>query len=68
MPSLCLDTKDPTELVRTVRLFAPSFGAINLEDIAMPKVFNDPARTPGDQSDPVWHDDRKEPERCCWRR
>lgn len=35
---LCLDTKDPDELVRTVRLLAPSFGAINLEDIAMPKL------------------------------
>ena len=44
--------KIPDELVRTVRLFAPSFGAINLEDIAMPEVLHDPARTPGDQSDP----------------
>jgi hypothetical protein len=36
---ICLDTKDPDELIRTVRLLTPSFGAINLEDIAMPKCF-----------------------------
>src|SRR2546422_556248 len=33
---LCLDTKDPEEIVRTVTHLAPAFGGINLEDIAAP--------------------------------
>ena len=39
---ICLDTKDPDELIRTVQLLQPSFGGINLEDIAQPKCFRDP--------------------------
>src|SRR5690348_1948709 len=36
---LCLRTKDPDEFIRTVQLLEPSFGGINLEDIAQPKCF-----------------------------
>jgi hypothetical protein len=36
---LCLRTKDPDEVIRTVELLEPAFGAINLEDIAQPKCF-----------------------------
>ena len=36
---ICLGTKDPEELVRMVKLLEPSFGGINLEDIAQPKCF-----------------------------
>jgi malate dehydrogenase (oxaloacetate-decarboxylating) len=36
---ICLDTKDPDEIVRTVKLIAPVFGGINLEDIENPKCF-----------------------------
>ena len=36
---LCLDTKDPDEIVRTVAHVAPAFGGINLEDIAAPSCF-----------------------------
>jgi malate dehydrogenase (oxaloacetate-decarboxylating) len=36
---ICLATKDPDELVRTVKLLEPTFGGINLEDIAQPKCF-----------------------------
>ena len=36
---MCLDTKDPDEIVRTVKLIEPNFGGINLEDIAQPKCF-----------------------------
>ena len=36
---LCLATKDPDELIRTVKLLEPTFGGINLEDIAQPKCF-----------------------------
>ena len=30
---ICLDTKDPEEIIQTVKLIAPTFGGINLEDI-----------------------------------
>ena len=56
---LCLDTKDPDELVRTVRLLAPSFGAINLEDIAMPKCFTILRELQAISPIPVWHDDQQ---------
>jgi malate dehydrogenase (oxaloacetate-decarboxylating) len=56
---LCLDTKDPDEIVAIVKAIAPSFGAINLEDIAQPKCFRilDALRDALDI--PVWHDDQQ---------
>jgi malate dehydrogenase (oxaloacetate-decarboxylating) len=56
---LCLGTKDPDEIIRTVRVLEPSFGGINLEDIAQPKCFRvlDGARAGA--SIPVWHDDQQ---------
>lgn len=56
---ICLGTKDPGEIVRTVKLLEPSFGGINLEDIAMPKCFRilDEARRVC--SIPLWHDDQQ---------
>ncbi len=36
---ICLDTKDPDEIVRTVQLMAPGLGGINLEDISAPRCF-----------------------------
>jgi malate dehydrogenase (oxaloacetate-decarboxylating) len=56
---LCLGTKDHHELVRTVEILAPSFGAINLEDISQPKCFHvlDELRSKLDI--PVWHDDQQ---------
>ena len=36
---ICLDTKDPEEIIRTVKLLAPVFGGINLEDISAPRCF-----------------------------
>ncbi|MFO0902498.1 MAG: NADP-dependent malic enzyme [Pirellulales bacterium] len=56
---LCLDTKDPDELVRTVELLAPSFGGVNLEDIAQPKCFRVLDRLRASLSIPVWHDDQQ---------
>lgn len=53
---ICLGTKDPQEIVRTVKLLEPSFDGINLKDIAMPKCFRvleDALRV---CSIPVWHD------------
>lgn len=56
---ICLDTKDAGEIVRAVKLLEPSFGGINLEDIAMPKCFRvlDEARRAC--GIPVWHDDQQ---------
>jgi len=58
---LCLDTKDADELIRTVRLLQPSFGGINLEDIAQPKCFRvlQTLRNDPDIEIPVWHDDQQ---------
>ena len=36
---ICLDTKDPDEIISIVQRLAPSFGGINLEDISQPKCF-----------------------------
>ena len=36
---ICLDTKDPDEIVQTVKRLVPSFGGINLEDISAPRCF-----------------------------
>ena len=36
---ICLDTTDPEEIVRSVELFAPAFGGVNLEDISAPRCF-----------------------------
>lgn len=56
---ICLDTKDPAEIVRTVKLLQPSFGGINLEDISMPKCFRVLAEARRACGIPVWHDDQQ---------
>jgi len=55
---ICLDTKDPDEIVRAVKLLAPSFGGINLEDISSPRCFEIEARLIEDLDIPVFHDDQ----------
>jgi malate dehydrogenase (oxaloacetate-decarboxylating) len=56
---ICLNTKDPDEIVRACELIQPTFGGINLEDIEKPKCFYvlDQAREKLDI--PVWHDDQQ---------
>jgi len=56
---ICLATKDPDELVRTVKLLEPTFGGINLEDIAQPKCFRVLERLRERLPIPVWHDDQQ---------
>nr|MBC7244416.1 NADP-dependent malic enzyme [Chloroflexota bacterium] len=58
---LCLDTKDPDEMIRAIKLIQPSFGGINLEDIAQPKCFYilDALRADPEIQIPVWHDDQQ---------
>lgn len=56
---IMLDTKDPDEIIRTVLLLQPSFGGVNLEDIAQPKCFR-VLDTLREQAEiPVWHDDQQ---------
>lgn len=56
---ICLDTKDPDKIIETVRLLAPSFGGINLEDIQNPKCFDILDELRRDCKIPVWHDDQQ---------
>jgi malate dehydrogenase (oxaloacetate-decarboxylating) len=56
---ICLATRDPDEIIRTVKLLEPGFGAINLEDIAQPKCFRILDRLRAEMSIPVWHDDQQ---------
>ncbi len=56
---LCLGTKDPEELIRTVQILEPSFGGINLEDISQPKCFRVLERLRSTMHIPVWHDDQQ---------
>ncbi|HEX6514657.1 MAG TPA: NADP-dependent malic enzyme [Nocardioidaceae bacterium] len=55
---ICLDTQDVDEIVRTVTALAPSFGGINLEDIAAPRCFEVERRLAESLSIPVFHDDQ----------
>ena len=55
---LCLDTQDVDEIVETVKRIAPSFGGINLEDIAAPRCFEIEARLNDALDIPVFHDDQ----------
>jgi malate dehydrogenase (oxaloacetate-decarboxylating)(NADP+) len=53
-----IDTKDVDEFVNTVRLIAPTFGGINLEDIKAPEAFEIERRLKEELNIPVMHDDQ----------
>ncbi len=55
---ICLDTQDSEEIIRTVKLLAPGFGGINLEDIKAPDCFEIEERLTKDLDIPVFHDDQ----------
>jgi malate dehydrogenase (oxaloacetate-decarboxylating) len=55
---ICLDTKDPDEIVETVKRIAPTFGGINLEDISSPRCFEVEERLVQELDIPVFHDDQ----------
>ncbi|MFM9150108.1 MAG: NADP-dependent malic enzyme, partial [Solirubrobacterales bacterium] len=55
---ICLSTTDPDEIVRTVELIAPTFGGVNLEDIAAPRCFEIEERLKESLDIPVFHDDQ----------
>jgi malate dehydrogenase (oxaloacetate-decarboxylating) len=56
---ICLDTKNPDEIIQAVKWLQPSFGGINLEDIASPKCFYILDRLRAEMEIPVWHDDQQ---------
>lgn len=55
---IVLDVHTPDEIVQTIKAMAPSFGAINLEDIAAPKCFEIEERLKAELDIPVFHDDQ----------
>ena len=57
--AICLDTKDPDKIIQAVKWLQPSFGGINLEDIANPKCFYILDTLRQEMEIPVWHDDQQ---------
>ena len=55
---IVLDVHEPEEIIATVKAIAPSFGAINLEDVAAPKCFEIEERLKAELDIPVFHDDQ----------
>ncbi|KJR46181.1 NADP-dependent malic enzyme [Desulfosporosinus sp. I2] len=55
---ICLNTTDVDKIVETVKLLEPTFGGINLEDIAAPRCFEIEERLKAELSIPVFHDDQ----------
>jgi malate dehydrogenase (oxaloacetate-decarboxylating)(NADP+) len=53
-----LDTEDPEEIIRTVKILEPTFGGVNLEDIKSPECFEIERRLKEEMSIPVFHDDQ----------
>lgn len=55
---ICLNTTDVDKMVETVKLLEPTFGGVNLEDIAAPACFEIEERLKKDMNIPVFHDDQ----------
>jgi malate dehydrogenase (oxaloacetate-decarboxylating) len=55
---ICLATQDAEEIIEAVKMLAPVFGGINLEDIAAPKCFTIEERLRSEMDIPVMHDDQ----------
>jgi malate dehydrogenase (oxaloacetate-decarboxylating) len=55
---ICLSTKDPDEIVRTIKTISTAFGGINLEDISAPRCFEIEERLKEELDIPVFHDDQ----------
>jgi malate dehydrogenase (oxaloacetate-decarboxylating) len=56
---VCLDTKDPDEIIQAVKWISPCFGGINLEDFSQPKCFHILDTLRKEAKIPVWHDDQQ---------
>ena len=55
---ICLDTKDPDEIVKTVKFISPTFGGINLEDISSPRCFEIEDKLMSELNIPIFHTDQ----------
>ncbi|NMM62647.1 NAD-dependent malic enzyme [Clostridium sp. P21] len=55
---ICVDTKNIDDIVKTVKLIAPVFGGINIEDIGAPRCFEIEERLKKELDIPVFHDDQ----------
>lgn len=55
---VCIDSKDPDEIIKTIKLISKSFGGINLEDISAPRCFEIETRLKEELDIPVFHDDQ----------
>ncbi|MEH7084590.1 malic enzyme-like NAD(P)-binding protein [Neobacillus drentensis] len=55
---ICLDTSDPDKIVEVVKLLEPTFGGVNLEDIAAPQCFEIEDRLKKICNIPIFHDDQ----------
>ncbi|MGL4799356.1 MAG: NAD(P)-dependent malic enzyme [Cellulosilyticaceae bacterium] len=55
---ICIDTKDTEEIITFIKQIAPTFGGINLEDIAAPRCFEIEERLKAELDIPVFHDDQ----------
>ncbi len=55
---ICIDTKDTDEIIKFVKQIAPTFGGINLEDIAAPRCFQIEEALKKELDIPVFHDDQ----------
>ncbi len=53
-----LDSEDPEEIIRAIKLMGPTFGGINLEDIKAPECFIIEQRLKEEMDIPVFHDDQ----------
>ena len=55
---ICLDTRNPEEIIQAVKWISPGFGAISLEDISAPRCFEIESRLKKELDIPVFHDDQ----------
>jgi len=62
---LCLGTKDPDEIIKTVEYLQPSIAGVNLEDISQPKCFYVLDELSKRCRIPVWHDDQQGTATVC---
>ena len=55
---ICIKSKDPEEIIKTIMLISGSFGGINLEDISAPRCFEVETKLKEQLDIPVFHDDQ----------
>ncbi|MDQ0889811.1 malate dehydrogenase (oxaloacetate-decarboxylating) [Paenibacillus sp. V4I9] len=55
---ICLDSQNTEEIIRSIKLIAPAFGGINIEDISSPRCFEIEERLKKELDIPVFHDDQ----------